>query len=97
MIPTDLSEEVKSTLDELRRRGIKLAIGSSSKNARFILERLGLGDFFDESSDGNNISNSKPDPEVFVKVSEYLGISAENCIINVLKHGNTDECIRSII
>ena len=43
MTPADLTDEVKSTLDELRRRGYKLSIGSSSKNTKFILERIGLG------------------------------------------------------
>ena len=76
MTPEELSPEVKDTLEELRNRGILLSIGSSSKNAGFILNRLGLGDFFDAVSDGNNISHSKPDPEVFLKaarVSEASG------------------------
>lgn len=67
MSPADLSVEVKETLDGLRESGHKLAIGSSSKNARFILGQLGLGEYFDAISDGNNISKSKPDPEVFIK------------------------------
>lgn len=81
MTPTDLSPEVKDTLDQLRMTGIKLAIGSSSKNARFILERLGLGDYFDAISDGNNISYSKPDPEVFLKASEYVGVPTYKCLV----------------
>ena len=81
MSPADLSGEVKETLDELRRRGLKLAIGSSSKNARFILGQLGLGDFFDKISDGNIITKSKPDPEVFLKASEYLDIPAGKCLV----------------
>lgn len=81
MSPADLSCEVKDTLEALRSRGIKLAIGSSSKNARFILGQIGLGDFFDAISDGNNITFSKPDPEVFVKASEYVGIPTEKCLV----------------
>lgn len=77
----DLSEEVKYTLVELRNRGLKLAIGSSSKNAKFILNQLGLGDFFDVISDGNNITKSKPDPEVFLKAAEFLNIYPEKCIV----------------
>ena len=65
MTTEDLSWEVRETLEQLREKGLKLAIGSSSKNAGFILERIGLGDFFDAVSDGNNITFSKPDPEVF--------------------------------
>ena len=52
MSPEDLSSEVKSTLEELKYKGCKLAIGSSSKNTRFILERIGLVDFFDAIVDG---------------------------------------------
>ena len=75
MSPADLDPSVRTTLDELRGRGLKLAIGSSSKNATFILERIGLGDYFDAISDGTNITRSKPDPEVFLKAAEFLGVS----------------------
>lgn len=81
MTPEDLSPEVKDTLDALRSAGAVLAIGSSSKNARFILERLGLGDYFDAISDGNNITNSKPDPEVFVKAAQYVGQEPKDCLV----------------
>ena len=81
MSPADLSEEVKTTLDALRDRGYKLAIGSSSKNAPFILQQLGLGSFFDAISDGNNITHSKPDPEVFVKAAQMLCIPCDECLV----------------
>ena len=81
MSPADLDPSVRATLDGLRSRGLKLAIGSSSKNARFILARIGLGDYFDEISDGTNISRSKPDPEVFLKAAEYLGIDPAKCVV----------------
>jgi len=81
MSPKDLSEDVKNTLNELRNRGVKLAIGSSSKNAKFILNQLGLGDFFNAISDGNNILKSKPDPEVFIKAANYLSLPAKKCIV----------------
>ncbi|MBR1607172.1 MAG: beta-phosphoglucomutase [Clostridia bacterium] len=81
MSPKDLSDEVKETLDALRALGLKLAIGSSSKNTPFILGQIGLGDYFDAVSDGNNITRSKPDPEVFVKAAEMLGIAPENCLV----------------
>ena len=81
MTPEELSPEVKDTLEELRNRGILLSIGSSSKNAGFILNRLGLGDFFDAVSDGNNISHSKPDPEVFLRAAEFLGEKPEDCYV----------------
>lgn len=81
MSPDDLSEEVKTTLDALREGGLKLAIGSSSKNTPFILGQLGLGDYFDAISDGNNIVRSKPDPEVFLKAAEFLGLKPEDCLV----------------
>ena len=81
MTPEDVSEPVRRTLAELRRRGHKFAIGSSSKNTKFILERVALSDAFDAISDGTNISRSKPDPEVFQKAAEFLGEDPENCIV----------------
>ena len=81
MTPADLPAEVKETLDGLRAKGMKLSIGSSSKNAPFILERIGLGDYFDAVSDGNNITHSKPDPEVFLKAAEFLGLEPAECIV----------------
>ena len=81
MSTADLPAEVKETLDTLRGMGLKLAIGSSSKNTPFILKQIGLGGWFDAVSDGNNISRSKPDPEVFVKAAEMLGIPAEKCLV----------------
>lgn len=79
--PADLDPSVRVTLDNLRGRGLKLAIGSSSKNAKFILSRLGLGDYFDAISDGTNITRSKPDPEVFLKAAEFLGVEPTRCVV----------------
>ena len=81
MSSADLSDEVKATLDGLRRRGYQLAIGSSSKNAPFILSRIGLDGYFDAVSDGNNITHSKPDPEVFLKAAEMLGLEPAACLV----------------
>lgn len=81
MSQSDLDPEVKSTLDQLRNSGVKLAIGSSSKNAKLILNQIGLKGYFDAISDGNNISKSKPDPEVFLKASEYLLIAPKDCLV----------------
>ena len=81
MSPSDLSGEVKRTLDALRAAGLKLAIGSSSKNTKFILERLGLDGFFDAISDGTNITRSKPDPQVFTMAADFLGLPAKDCLV----------------
>ena len=81
MSPKDLSDEVRNTLNELRSRGLKLATGSSSKNTPLILERIGLAGFFDAVSDGNNITRSKPDPQVFTMAAEMLCLPAEKCLV----------------
>lgn len=81
MGPADLSDEVRDTLKELRKRGYKLAIGSSSRNTKMILERIGLSDFFDAVSDGTNITRSKPDPEVFLKAAEFIGEQPKDCLV----------------
>lgn len=81
MTRADVMEEVRETIKLLREKGFKLAIGSSSKNAKFILEKVELIDAFDAISDGSNITHSKPDPEVFVKAGEFLGVDAEECFV----------------
>lgn len=78
---SDLSDEVKHTLKKLRGYGLKLAIGSSSKNAETILRQIGLENFFDVVSDGNNITRSKPDPEVFLYAADKLGLSPDSCFV----------------
>ena len=77
----DLSEEVRKTMDTLRSRGRKLAIGSSSKNTKLILKRLGLTGYFDAVSDGTNITRSKPDPEVFLCAAQYLELCPGKCLV----------------
>lgn len=81
MTENDLSAEVSETLDKLREKGLKLAIGSSSKNAKRILKRIGLGHYFDVVSDGTNITKSKPEPEVFLKAAEFLHKKPEECLV----------------
>lgn len=81
MSPADLSGEVKRTMDALRAAGIRLAIGSSSKNTKFILERIGLSGYFDAISDGTNIQRSKPDPQVFQMAAEFLGLEPGCCLV----------------
>ena len=77
----DLSDEVKDVLQELCKRGYKLAIGSSSKNTKYILKQIGLEHYFDAVSDGTMIKKSKPDPEVFLKAAEMLQERPESCLV----------------
>lgn len=81
MTSEDVSVEVRATLETLRSRGYRLAIGSSSKNTSLILRKTDLGKYFDAVSDGNNITRSKPDPEVFLKAAKFLGLNSRDCYI----------------
>lgn len=81
MTPNDVTDEVRDTLAELREKGYKLAIGSSSKNAKYILKKVALTDAFDAISDGTNITKSKPDPEVFTKAAQFLHFVPEDCMV----------------
>ena len=93
MSPADLSDNVKSTLDELRKTELKLAIGSSSKNTPFILERIGLSDFFDAVADGNCITHSKPHPEVFLKAAGMIGLLPSECLVVEDAHAGVEAAI----
>jgi len=68
-------------LDDLRRNGILIALGSASKNAPLILERIKLKEKFDVVVDGNSVSRAKPDPEVFLKGAELLGVKPGECLV----------------
>ena len=81
MSPGDLEEDVRSTLEQLRNRGCLLAIGSSNKNTRKILDKIGLGNYFDAVCDGNEITHSKPDPEVFLKAAGKIGLAVSECLV----------------
>ena len=72
---------VMDVLEKLKEKGIKIAIGSSSKNAKKILEKIELIDYFDAISDGTDISKSKPDPEVFLIAADKLKIKKEYCAV----------------
>ncbi len=71
----------KEILNACRENNIKTALGSASKNAMTILNRLQLTDLFDVIIDGNKTTKAKPDPEVFLKGAEELNVPAEECIV----------------
>jgi len=81
MGPDDILPGVKELMLELRNEGIGICLGSSSKNASSILKSIGIFDLFDGIVDGNNLTLSKPDPEVFIKGSKILGLTPSSCIV----------------
>lgn len=81
LTPEIVAPDVRQTLATLKARGIKLSVGSSSKNTKLILQLTDLTHFFDAVSDGTNITRSKPDPEVFLKAADFIGLQPEDCFV----------------
>ncbi len=77
----DILPGVVRFLNLCRENKLRIAIGSSSKNTKAILKQVGLLDAFDAVVDGNDITHSKPDPEVFVKAAAALGLNPEDCLV----------------
>lgn len=81
MTPDDVLPGVRDFLADLKRNGVKIALGSASKNAGTILDRCAIRNVFDAIVDGMLVSRAKPDPEVFSKGAELLGIAPEMCVV----------------
>ncbi|WP_259015624.1 beta-phosphoglucomutase [Emticicia fluvialis] len=81
MTPADILTGVTDFFTQLKKNNIKTALGSVSKNAGLILERIGMLNDFDAIIDGNKIAKGKPDPEVFLKGAEELGVSPAECLV----------------
>lgn len=81
MTPDDILPGSIRLLKSLRREGILTAIGSASKNAGTILDRINLREMFDVVIDGNKISKAKPDPEVFARGAEEMKLPPSSCIV----------------
>ena len=81
MTPEEVLPGTVDFLTAIHKAGYKLALGSASKNSGIILERTNLAHFFDEIVDGNMVSKSKPDPEVFLKGAELLGVLPTQCVV----------------
>lgn len=77
----DLLPKVGELLKKLKSAGVKTAIGSSSRNTKKILQKIGLSNAFNAVADGTEIRHSKPDPEVFLKAAEKLGEKPQDCIV----------------
>lgn len=81
LTPADALPGAREILTALREAGVKLAVGSSSRNTPLIMEKVDICGFFDAVADGNDIINSKPDPEVFLLAAERLGLKPEACVV----------------
>lgn len=81
MGPDEVDSDVREALAGLREKGLLLAVGSSSKNAKLILERVGLTACFDAIADGSMVRRAKPDPEVFLKAAELLSVAPEEALV----------------
>jgi len=81
MDESELLPGSREYLTQLRSRGVKVALGSASKNAPMILDNLKIADLFDAVIDGNSVATPKPDPEVFLKGAQALGLAPADCVV----------------
>lgn len=81
MDASEILPGAKEYILALRDKGVRIALGSASKNAAFILERVGISRLFDAVIDGTKVSKAKPDPEVFLVASGSLGLKPEECAV----------------
>jgi beta-phosphoglucomutase len=81
MTPAEILPGAKEFLEACRAAGIKTALGSASKNSGTILNKINLAGLFDAIVDGNHVSKAKPDPEVFLKGAEALGVKPSECVV----------------
>lgn len=81
LTPNDVLPGVLDFCAYIKQQGGKIAIGSSSKNTPAILKGIGLDKYFDAVADGNQITRSKPDPEVFLLAAKLVGVRPEDCLV----------------
>jgi len=81
MDSSEILPDVTKVLNYLKDRKIPMALGSASKNARPILEKVKLLPYFNSVVDGNEVSKAKPDPEVFLMAARDLGVPPEDCVV----------------
>ena len=79
--PKNLLPGTADLIDELREAGIKIAIASGSKNARSVIEKLGIADKLDFIADGYSVTRSKPAPDLFLYAANQLGLEPINCVV----------------
>ncbi|WP_027065947.1 beta-phosphoglucomutase [Maribacter sp. Hel_I_7] len=81
MDASEILPDVPRVLEYLKKNNVPIALGSASKNARPILEKVNLLPYFDSIVDGNSVTKAKPDPEVFLIAASNLGVTASSCVV----------------
>lgn len=81
MDASEILPDVPKVLEFLKENNIPIALGSASKNAKPILEKVGLLPYFDAIVDGNHVTKAKPDPEVFLLAAKELDVNADECVV----------------
>ncbi|MDR3693915.1 beta-phosphoglucomutase [Mucilaginibacter sp.] len=81
MTPAEILPGAKEFVETCRQAGLKIALGSASKNSGMILEKVGITYLFDAVIDGNKVSKAKPDPEVFLKGAQALHVAPAECVV----------------
>ncbi|MEJ4086785.1 beta-phosphoglucomutase [Galbibacter orientalis] len=81
MTAADILPGIKEILAEIKKGGYPIALGSASKNAPKILQKVGIMDLFDVIVDGNSVTKAKPNPEVFLIAAEKINVAPNNCIV----------------
>ncbi|MGB0891808.1 MAG: beta-phosphoglucomutase [Flavobacteriaceae bacterium] len=81
MDASEILPDVPRVLQFLKEKNITIALGSASKNAQPILEKVNLLHYFDTIIDGNNVTKAKPNPEVFLLAAKQIGVKPENCVV----------------
>jgi len=81
MSPSDVLPGAMQLLKELREKDIKVGLGSASKNARTVLDAIGLTPLMDVIGDGYSVERGKPEPDLFLYVAHELGVKPENCVV----------------
>ncbi|WP_439696580.1 beta-phosphoglucomutase [Mucilaginibacter sp. AW1-7] len=81
MKPDEILPGAKEFVEICRKAGIKIALGSASKNSMTILNKIGITNLFDAVIDGNKVSKAKPDPEVFLAGAKALSVEPEECVV----------------
>ncbi|PEJ52380.1 beta-phosphoglucomutase [Bacillus sp. AFS002410] len=78
--PADLLPGIEDFLKRIRLAGLKIGMASASRNAFLVVDKLEIGDYIDHIVDAASVKNSKPDPEVFLRAAEALGVSPDRCV-----------------